>query len=167
MNNNYNSTRPLIMHIDLNSCFATVEQQSRPRLRGRPVAVVNRRTENTGIVTASYEAKALGVQVGMKFKQAKLLAPGLIGLESDPAKYRFVYRRLLAIMSDYSAHITMKSIDEGIIDFHDSTDLMKGRTLEDIGHEIKQRLRDEIGVWMRCNVGISTNRFLAKTAAGL
>jgi DNA polymerase-4 len=61
----------------------------------------------------------------------------------------------------------MKSIDEGVIDFHDSPAAIAGRDLKDIGYEIKQRLKDEIGVWMRCNVGISTNRFLAKTAAGL
>ena len=58
----FNTSRSLIMHIDLNSCFATVEQQSRPRLRGRPVAIVNRATEHTALVTVSYEAKALGVQ---------------------------------------------------------------------------------------------------------
>lgn len=167
MNEAYNSARPLVMHIDLNSCFATVEQQARPMLRGKPVAVVNRRTENTSIVTASYEAKALGVKVGMKYKEAKLLAPGLIALESDPPKYRYVYHKLLAIMQDYSAHVTMKSIDEGVIDFHDSPASIANRDLSDIGQEIKQRLRDEVGCAMRCNVGISTNRFLAKTAAGL
>lgn len=163
----FNDERPLIMHIDLNSCFATVEQQARPRLRGRPVAIVNRRTDATAIVTASYEAKAKGVKVGMKLREAELLCPGIIGLESDPAKYRFVYHKLLDIMHDYSAHVTMKSIDEGVIDFHDTTAAIQGRNLEDIGYEIKQRLKDEIGAWMRCNIGIATNRFLAKTAAGL
>lgn len=163
----FNTERPMIMHIDLNSCFATVEQQARPMLRGRPIAIINRRTENTSIVTASYEAKACGVKVGMKLREAKLLSPNIIGIESDPPKYRYVYHKLLDIMNDYSAHVTMKSIDEGIIDFHDSTTSIQGRTLEEIGLEIKQRLKDEIGVWMRCNVGISTNRFLAKTAAGL
>lgn len=163
----FNDERPLIMHIDLNSCFATVEQQARPMLRGRPVAIVNRRTDKTAIVTASYEAKAKGVKVGMKLREAKLLCPDIIALESDPSKYRYVYHRLLAIMRDYSAHVTMKSIDEGVIDFHNTTAAMQGRDLEDIGREIKQRLKDEIGVWMRCNVGIATNRFLAKTAAGL
>ena len=167
MNDEFNHETPLIMHIDLNSCFATVEQQARPLLRGKPVAIVNRRTEHTGIVTASYEAKAIGVVVGMKFKEAKLLCPELIGIESDPSKYRYVYHKLMAIMEDYSAHVTMKSIDEGIIDFHHSPAIISGRSLEDIGLEIKQRLKDEIGVWMRCNVGIATNRFLAKTAAGL
>ena len=61
MNPDHNTARPLVMHIDLNSCFATVEQQARPMLRGRPVAIVNRRTEHTMIVTASYEAKKMGV----------------------------------------------------------------------------------------------------------
>jgi len=163
----FNETRPLVMHIDLNSCFATVEQQSRPMLRGRPVAVVNRRTENTSIVTASYEAKARGITVGMKVKEAKKLAPDLVALESDPAKYRYVYHKMMDIMKCYSAHITMKSIDEGVIDFKNTTEAIRARNLIDIGYEIKQRLRDEIGCAMRCNVGIATNRFLAKTAAGL
>lgn len=162
----YNVEPPLIMHIDLNSCFASIEQQSRPRLRGRPVAIVNRATEHTALVTASYEAKALGVQPLMKLRDARRLAPDLVAIESDPAKYRYVYRKLLAIMQDYSAHVTMKSIDEGIIDFHQAT--ATSRTdLEVVGYEIKQRLRDEVGVAMRCNIGIAPNRFLAKTAASL
>lgn len=167
MNKAYNTEHPLIMHIDLNSCFATVEQQARPMLRGRPVAIVNRRTEHTMIVTASYEAKALGVGLGMSVKEAKQIAPDLVALESDPSKYRYVYHKLMAIMNDYSAHVLMKSIDEGVIDFSDATELMRRRDIRDIGMEIKQRLRDEVGVAMRCNVGIATNRFLAKTAAGL
>lgn len=167
MNESYNTERPLIMHIDLNSCFATVEQQSRPMLRNRPVVIVNRRTEHTSIVTASYEAKAYGVKVGMRVKDATKLVPGLVTLESDPAKYRFVYRRMMGIMKHYSPHITMKSIDEGVIDFHVTTDAIRNRDLVDIGYEMKKRLREEIGSAMRCNVGISTNRFLAKTAAGL
>ena len=167
VNPHCNKARPLIMHIDLNSCFATVEQQSRPLLRGRPVVIVNRRTENTSIVTASYEAKALGVTVGMKVKEAKKLVPRLAALESDPAKYRYVYHKLMEIMKRYSAHITMKSIDEGVIDFHHTTQAIRGHDLKDIGREIKQALRTEIGSAMRCNVGIATNRFLAKTAASL
>ena len=167
MNPNLNRAKPMVMHIDLNSCFATVEQQARPRLRGRPVAIVNRRIENTMIITCSYEAKAKGVKLGMSVKEAKKLCPDLVWLESDPAKYKFVYHKLMAIMQDYSAHVRMKSIDEGVIDFSDSTGAMRGRDLAEIGYEIKQRLWDEVGCAMNCNVGISTNRFLAKTAASL
>ncbi|MFZ2126094.1 MAG: hypothetical protein WAV04_01120 [Candidatus Microsaccharimonas sp.] len=163
----FNQERPLIMHIDLNSCFATVEQQARPMLRGKPVGIANRRSDKTALVTASYEAKKMGVKVGMKVRDAKILCPDLVVLESDPSKYRYVYHRLLDIMKDYSAHVTMKSIDEGVIDFHNTTAAVQGRDLVEIGMEIKQRLKDEIGIWMRCNIGIATNRFLAKTAAGL
>src|SRR5690606_27278084 len=167
MSSDYNRARPTVMHIDLNSCFASIEQQARPRLRGRPVAVLNRRTENTAVITASYEAKAHGVTVGMPFREAKQLCPGLTPVETDPPKYRYVYRKLLAIMEDYSAHVRMKSIDDGVIDFEETTANMAARNLEDIGLEIKRRLRQEVGRAMRCNVGIAPNRFLAKTAASL
>jgi len=167
LRNDYNTERPLIMHIDLNSCFATIEQQARPLLRNRPVAIANRRTDKTSIVTASYEAKKVGISLGMKVYEARKLAPDLVVLESDPPKYRYVYRKLMHIMERYSAHITMKSIDEGIIDFHQATGITKNRDLVEIGYEIKQALKSEVGCWMRCNVGIAPNRFLAKTAAGL
>lgn len=155
------------MHIDLNSCFATVEQQARPMLRNKPVAISNRDSKNSAIITASYEAKALGVKVGMRRIEATNICPDLIFVESEPAKYRHVYYKLLNIMNDYSPDVQMKSIDEGVIDFKNCPNLLKDRNLEEIGQEIKQRLRSEIGCWMRCNIGISTNRFLAKTAAGL
>ena len=164
INDKHNTEQPLIMHVDLNSAFASIEQQSRPLLRGKPVAVLNRRTEHTIIVTASYEAKARGVKVGMKFTEAARLAPGLVPIESDPAKYRYVYKKLMAILNDYSPNVIMKSIDEGVIDFHG---MPIDRPLVEIGYEIKRRLKEEVGVAMRCNVGIGPNRFLAKTAAGL
>lgn len=163
----YNSARPLVMHIDLNSCFATIEQQARPLLRGRPVAVLNRRCDATAIITASYEAKAAGVKLGMSFREAKRLCPALVGIESDPPKYRYVYRKLMDIMSDYSPQFRMKSIDEGVIDFALSPAVIRDRDLAEVGREIKQRLRDEVGIAMRCNVGIAPNRFLAKMAASL
>lgn len=161
-----NTEMPLLMHIDLNSCFATVEQQARPLLRGRPVAVTNRNVEYTCIVACSYEAKALGVKVGMKVAEARGLAPDLVVVESDPPKYHYVYQKLMHIMKSYSPHVTMKSIDEGVIDFHDTYHLHK-KELTDIGYEIKQQLKQQVGCWMRCNVGIAPNRFLAKVAAGL
>lgn len=163
----YNLARPLVMHIDLNSCFATVEQQARPLLRGKPVAIINRRTEHTSIITASYEAKAKGVTLGMAVKEARLLCPDLVPLESDPPKYRYVYHKLMDIMSDYSPAFTMKSIDEGVIDFAGSSQAIRSRDMTMLALEIKHRLKTEIGCAMRCNIGIAPNRFLAKTAAGL
>ncbi|MBO4855368.1 hypothetical protein J5500_03130, partial [Candidatus Saccharibacteria bacterium] len=156
-----------ILYIDLNSCFATIEQQSRPMLRGRPVAITNRITPNACIIAASYEAKALGVKVGMRRMEAEALCKDLIFAETEPSKYIFVHEKFKHIMQDYSSDTTMKSIDEGVINLAAAPPHIKSRDRAEIGHEIKQRLLTEIGDYMRCNVGISSNRFLAKLAAEL
>ena len=161
-----NREEPLIMHIDLNSCFAMVEQQARPSLRGRAIAVTNRLVKKSCVVACSYEAKREGIKVGMRFDEAKLLAPDLIMIETDPPKYHYVYQKMVAIMKDYSPHVKMKSIDEGVIDFH-GTEIVREKSLEEIGYEIKHRLKHEVGSYMTCNIGIATNRTLAKTAAGM
>ncbi|MBA3757648.1 hypothetical protein H0X09_02175 [Candidatus Saccharibacteria bacterium] len=144
-----------------------VEQQARPLLRGRPVGVTNRKTANACVVAASYEAKNLGVKVGMTFSEATSLAPGLILVETDPPKYHWVYQKLVEIMRSYSPNVTMKSIDEGVVDFSGTIEHINRRPLPEIGSEIKARLKDEVGTWMSCNIGIAPNRFLAKLAASL
>lgn len=154
------------MHIDLNSAFAMTEQQANPLLRGRPVGVTNRLNEYAICITASYEAKALGVTIGTRQREARLRAPGLVMLESDPPKYQYVHRKLRGIFESYSPTAQMKSVDEGIIDFRGMRRLLKGRSLEDIGREIKQRVREEVGDYMTVNVGVGQNRWLAKVAAG-
>jgi len=159
----FNRESPRIMHIDLNSCFATVEQQSRPSLRGKPIGVTNRIRENCCVIAASIEAKQLGIKTGMSRREAEQICPNFIMLETDPPKYHWAYQRLMRIMKSYSPIVAMKSIDEGLIDFHGTpyTDLAA------IGYEIKQRLHEDLGCWMRCNIGIAPNRFLAKLASGL
>lgn len=161
-----NREKPMIMHIDLNSAFATTEQQAHPHLRGIPMGVTNRLSKECCVIAASYEAKALGIKVGMRRSEAVSIYPSFIMLETDAPKYHKVYEKLVNIMRDYSPKIKMKSIDEGIIDFHGMEPVLKGRSIADIGYEIKQRVRDDIGDWMKINVGIAPNRFLAKEAAG-
>lgn len=159
----FNRDKPLVMWIDLNSAFAMAEQQAHPSLRGRPIGVTNRLSKNCCVIAASYEAKALGIKTGCRRSEALALCPDFILLESDPPKYHSIYQRLARIMQDYSPNVKMKSIDEGIIDFHG----LPGRDLVAIGQEIKQRVKAEIGDYVKINVGIAPNRFLAKTAASL
>lgn len=166
MYNDINKEPAMIMHIDLNSAFATTEQQAHPSLRGKPMGVTNRISKECCVIAASYEAKALGIKVGMRRSEAMAICKDFILLETDPPKYNDVYQKLIRIMKDYSPKIKMRSIDEGVIDFHGMEPVLKGRSLEDIGYEIKQRVKDDIGDWMKINVGIGTNRFLAKQAAG-
>ncbi len=162
-----NERKQDIIYIDLNSCFATIEQQARPMLRGRPVAITNRITPNSCIIAASYEAKALGIKVGMRRREADAICKDVIYAETEPSKYIFVHEKFKSIMADYSAETTMKSIDEGLIDLSAAPEYVYRRPRAEIGREIKQRLHDEIGDYMRCNVGIASNRFLAKLAGEL
>ncbi len=160
-----NPEPPEIMHIDLNSAFAMTEQQANPLLRGKPVGITNRINDYSICITASYEAKRLGISIGTRQKDARLRAPGFIMLESDAPKYQFVHRKLRAIFESYSPVAYMKSIDEGVIDFRGMKAVLKGRPLEDVAAEIKHRVKDEIGNYMTVNIGIGQNRWLAKVAA--
>ena len=168
----FNSKPPTILHIDLNSCFATVEQQANPHLRGKPIAVAAYTTPNGCILAPSVEAKRYGVKTGMRVKDGKLLCPGLIILSSDPWKYRNVHLSLRRLLSDYTADFVPKSIDEFVLNLEGYPCLRKGErevknAMFEVGREIKKRIKKEIGEWLTVSVGIAPNRFLAKLASGL
>ena len=162
-----NPAPPEVMHIDLNSAFAMTEQQANPLLRGKPVGITNRLNNFAICITASYEAKTQGVGIGTRVGMARQLAPDFVILEADPAKYMYVHSRLRQIFDSYSPTSYMKSVDEDIIDFKGMAPILKGRPLEDVAAEIKQRVKDEIGDYMSVNIGIGQNRWLAKVAASL
>ncbi|MDQ6659792.1 MAG: DNA polymerase IV, partial [Chloroflexota bacterium] len=166
MNLPLNKNQPLVMHIDLNSCFATVEQQANPLLRGRPVAIAAYTTPNGCVVSPSIEAKKQGVRVGMTVREARLLCPDIEVRPPDPPKYESVHRQFAKIFKDYSPDVTPKSIDEAVLNFSESHVLFK-KPLTEIAREMKQRMRLEIGEWISCSIGIAPNRFLAKLAASL
>lgn len=160
-----NSSIPSVMHVDLNSCFATCEAQANPFLRGRPIAVAAYTGDSGCVISPSYEAKAYGVKVGCRVRDAKLLCPEIKIIAPHPKMYRAVHQQFNKIFRDYTPIVTPKSIDEAVLDFKDMQ--KSEQDLIDIGYEIKDRMRKEIGCWISNNVGIGTNRFLAKTAAGL
>lgn len=160
-----NKQKPLVMHIDLNSCFATVEQQANPLLRGKPVVVAAYSTPNAFILAPSIEAKQVGIKMGMNIRDARMVYPNVIVRTPDPPKYRDVHQKFMKIFTSYSPDVTAKSIDEAVIDFRPVETLYPD--LEAVGREIKLRMKLEIGEWIRCSIGISTNMFLAKLAATL
>lgn len=153
------------MYIDLNSCFATVEQQANMHLRGKPVVIAAYPTANGCIISPSIESKKLGIKVGMTVRDARLISKNVIVRDPDPLLVRDVHVKFRTIFKDYSPIVVPKSIDEAIIDFAGTPALKQG--LITIGNEIKKRLRKEIGEWISCNIGIAPNRFLAKLAASL
>lgn len=161
-----NHEPPEVMHIDLNSAFAMTEQQANPLLRHRPIGVTNRLNDYSICIAASHEAKILGIGLGTKQPEARMKAPNFVMLESDPGKYMYVHKKIQTIFASYSPVAYMKSVDEGIIDFRGMRRILKGRPLEDVAAEIKQRVADEVGDYMKVNIGIAQNRWLAKVAAG-
>ncbi len=160
-----NPNPPRIMHIDLNSCFATVEQQANKHLRGKPVFIAAYDTPKGCILAPSIEAKKYGVKTGARVGEAKYLAPNAVVRTPDTALIRDVHVKFKKICMDYSPNVVPRSIDEVVIDFHEMDYFLKDKTLMQIGAEIKQRLKKEIGDWMVCSVGIAPNRFLAKVAS--
>lgn len=168
----FTTALPTIMHIDINSCFATVEQQANPLLRGRPVAVAAY-VENHGcILAASVEAKKLGIKTGMRVGEAKILYRNLVVLAPDPEKYRFVNRSLREILEQYSPSVSVQSIDEMVMDLK-GTPLLRGKEEDNlllmvrVAEKIKARIKEKIGEWITVSAGIAPNRYLAKVASGL
>lgn len=161
----FNPKPSTIMHIDLNSCFATIEQQANPFLRGRPIAVAAYVSPNGCIVAPSIEAKRFGVKVGMRVKDGQMLCPDIIILPPDPNKYRDVHLGLKQVIGSYTDKITPKSIDEFVVNLEGAPAFRKG--IWDVAREIKSRIRSEVGDWLSVSIGIGPNRFLAKTGASL
>ncbi len=162
-----NHNAPHLMHVDLNSCFATIEQQANPLLRGKPMGVVPFMSPSAVIIAPSIEAKALGIKTGFTLRDAKILCKGFVAKLADPRKYRDVHMKFRNIFKDYTPEVYPKSIDEAILDFSRTKLIYGNRSLSDIGMEIKQRMKEDIGEWIVCSIGISTNMMLAKLAAGL
>ncbi len=157
----FNSIPPTVMHVDLNSCFATIEQQANPLIRGKPVAVAAYVEPHGCILAASREAKLYGIKTGMRVWEGKLLCRKLIVLAPDPEKYRYINYKLVALLSTYTSNLSVESIDEMVLNFSHGYHMIK------IAQEIKQRIKKEIGEWLTESIGIAPNRYLAKVASGL
>ncbi len=153
----------MILHIDFNSYFASVEQQANPRLRGKPIGVAGGdRMKRTVLGAASVEAKKFGVKTGMQLWEAKKLCPNIILVPGDSDKYLETTKRFLNILKDYSPFLEVFSIDECFLEVTED----RGQVTE-IAREIKKRIRKEIGEWITCSIGISYNKLMAKLAGSL
>lgn len=153
------------MHVDLNSCFATLTQQAYPPLRDKPLVIAAYDHPHGCIVAPSITAKKFGVKTGMTVQEGRLLCPDLIVRMPDPDLYRDAHMRFRKIFKEYTDDVTPKSIDEAILDF---SEMMSAKIdLVRIGYEIKKQIRMKLGEYVSCNVGIGTNMFLAKLAASL
>ena len=152
----------VILHIDMNAFFASVEQQANPDLQGKPVAVVGS-GHRTVITTASYEARSFGVKTGMAIWEGRRTCPDLIIIVGDNKKYTQASRQIIGMMRQYTPLVEVFSIDEAFLDVTHSHALFG--TAETIAHQLKAQIRNKLG--LTCSVGIAPNKLLAKLASDM
>jgi DNA polymerase-4 len=147
-----------ILHADLDSFYASVEQRDAPRLRGRPVAV------GGGVVlAASYEAKARGVRTAMGGTAARRLCPGLVVVAPRMPAYSEASKAVFRIFEDTAPVVEGLSIDEAFLDVR-GLDHISGSPLE-IAANLRRRIRREVG--LPITVGVARTKFLAKVASAV
>ncbi len=165
MDNPLQPDRFSFLHIDLNSFFASVEQQIHPEYRGRPLAVVPTMADTTCCIAASYEAKALGIKTGTQVGEAKRICPEIVLIAGDHTEYA-KYSHEIAKAVELACPVShTPSIDEMVCE-------LMGREREPpqarrIALEIKQSIYKNVGEAMRCSIGMAPNRYLAKIASDM
>jgi DNA polymerase-4 len=115
------------MHIDMDAFFASVEQQTFPFLRGKPIGVCGDPEGRTVIAAASYEAKRRGVKTAMTLPEAKKLCPEIILVSGHPAKYVDTSTRILAFYAAFTDRVEVFSIDEAFLDVTQTAHLSTAR----------------------------------------
>jgi DNA polymerase-4 len=153
------------LFVDLNSYFASVEQEVRPELRGRPVAVVPMMADTTVCIAASYEAKAFGVKTGTVVADARRMCPDLVFIEGRHELYVDYHHRIVEAVESCLPVTAVLSIDEMAC-------RLMGRerpllAAMELGLRVKAAIRERVGPMLRSSVGLATNRYLAKVASDM
>lgn len=156
---------PRALIIDYNGFFASCEQQERPELRARPVAVIPVLAETTCVIACSYDARARGIKVGTRVDEARRLCPGIVIVESRPEIYIRYHQKLIAAVETCLPVTEVWSIDEVWCNlppaWQNRADALA------IARKIKAAIRRLAGEHLTCSIGIAPNAWLAKIASDL
>ena len=145
--------------IDFDSFFAAVEQQERPELRGKPIAVCPVMADTSFVIAASYEAKAFGVKTGTRIGEAKVMCPGLILLDGRPRLYSAYHKRVLEVVENVLPIEEVCSIDE--MRFRLLGDEREPEAARKLALRMKEAIYQGVGRCMTCSIGVAPNAFLA------
>jgi DNA polymerase-4 len=153
---------PMILHMDMDAFFASVEELANPAIRGKPVVVAGP-GERSIITTASYAARKYGIRTGMTVRQAKTLCRNAVIIKSDYRKYSDASRKVMSVLETFTPEVHATSVDEAFLDIKE---IVKSyNTPLDLARDIKRKVRTETG--LTCSVGIAGNWLLAKLASGM
>lgn len=152
----------VMMYIDMNSFFASCEQQDNPELRNRPIGVITHPSANACVIAPSVEAKRFGVKTGMRLGDCRELCPQIVPVLGRPPRYRDYHVRIINILNKYCDDVLPRSIDEAVMNFTSYRKVYSD--FKQIALQIKADLRRECGEYVKCSIGIAPNGFLAKLA---
>ncbi len=153
------------LFVDMNAFFASVEQQDDPRLRGRPVAVVPVMARTTCCLAVSYEGKAKGVKTGTPVWEAEKLCPGMVFVVGRHDRYTEVHHQIVKAVGRCAPVEKIMSVDEMACKL--IGDERTPEKAKAIARRIKAEIRDTVGDYLRCSVGIAPNVMLAKVAGDM
>jgi DNA polymerase-4 len=153
-----------VLYLDMNSFFASVEQQLRPELRGRPVAVAAVDVDSTCCIAASYEAKQLGIRTGTPVWEARK-CKSLQLVEARPEVYVQMHHKIIEAVETCLPHHDTHSIDE-ISCLLTSREAEPSAAIE-LAKRVKQAVRNHVGSYLSCSIGLAPNRLLAKVGADM
>lgn len=149
-----------ILHVDMNSCYASIEQAERPELRGKPVVVGGDEEARHGIVlTKSAEAKRFGVKTAETLWQARRKCPGLVVVPPRYALYQRYSRMAREVYYSYTPLVEDFGLDEAWLDLT-GCPCLDSKTPLEVAHEVRERVKRELGVTV--SVGVSWNKVFAK-----
>lgn len=152
-----------ILHIDINSYFATILQQENPHLRNKPIGVI-KDVGRTCLIAVSKEAKKKGIVTGVRKAEALVLCPDLITIPASFERYLDVTKRLQTIFKKIAPVVQIYSLDEAFVDISDcKKNLYPSSKI--ISKKIQSLIKSELGSWVTCNIGIAENKLLAKMAS--
>lgn len=153
----------MILHVDMDAFYASVEERDNPSLVGKPV-IVGGSAESRGVVAAAnYEVRRFGVHSAMPAARARRLCPHAIVIKPRIDYYATVSRQIRNIFEQFTPQVEPLSLDEAFLDVTGSESLF-GSSAE-IGLQIKRRIREELR--LTASVGVATNKFVAKIASAL
>lgn len=155
----------VVMYIDMNSFFASCEQQDYPELRGRPIGVVTYDGPAACVIAPSAEAKKYGVKTGMRLTDCKELCPQIIPVLGRPPRYRDYHVRIMSILNRYCDDVLPRSIDEAVMNF--TSYKLVYNDFKELARQIKKDILRDCGEYVKCSIGIAPNAFLSKLATEL
>ena len=151
----------IIIHVDMDAFYASVEMRDDPSLRGKPLIIGARPTERGVVATCNYEARKYGVHSAMNIKEAYRLCPNGIYMHPNFEKYKAVSAQLNDIWNTYATASERISLDEAYLDVTEQAVNWEGARR--IGRTIKQRVLNEVG--LTCSVGVAYSKTAAKMAS--